>query len=207
MTFKKYLLLIMLLIISLANIYSQQQPAEQQEEAVSEEDLVIIDEDSANTPQPDITERELGTFTFFDFLRMILILLFVILCIYALFYFLKKAGYQKYDENELINIVASKSISPNKVLHIVEIGNQLLVISSTDSSINFLTELTDKETVDTVRLYKGETRKPPENSFYNYLLGNLFRGKTPERNKGKIGENSDFSSEYLKKQRERIEKM
>lgn len=206
MTFKKYLLLIMLLIISSANIYSQQ-PVEQQEEAVSEEDLVIIDEDSGNTPQADITERELGTFTFFDFLRMILILLFVILCIYALFYFLKKAGYQKYDENELINIVASKSISPNKVLHIVEVGNQLLVISSTDNSINFLTELTDKETVDTVRLYKGETKKPPENSFYNYLLGNLFRGKTAERNKGKIGENSDFSSEYLKKQRERIEKM
>ena len=154
MTFKKYLLLIMLLIISSANIYSQQ-PVEQQEEAVSEEDLVIIDEDSGNTPQADITERELGTFTFFDFLRMILILLFVILCIYALFYFLKKAGYQKYDENELINIVASKSISPNKVLHIVEVGNQLLVISSTDNSINFLTELTDKETVDTVRLYKG----------------------------------------------------
>lgn len=149
----------------------------------------------------DADERALITFTFWDFLRMVLILGFVILCIYALFYFLKKASIQKFDENDLMNVISSKGITTGKALHIVEIGNQIIVVGTADNSVSMLTEITDKETLDKIQLYKGEKKRPIENSFFNYFTNNFLGGrKNPQTF-------DDSFANTLKKNRQRAEKM
>jgi flagellar protein FliO/FliZ len=199
MTFKKYFFFVLIISTVINNpLFSQAMnnaPA-----PVQEQDLKIEDQ-AENTAAADQAlpenDRTLGVFTFWDFARMVLILVFVIICIYGLFFLLKKAGSQKFEENDIINILSSKGLTANKSLHVVEIGNQIVVIGASDDALTLITEITDKETIDRIRLNKGETRKPSENSFYNYLIGTFMKGK----------KQGDFSSEFLKNQKERIKKM
>lgn len=168
-----------------------------------------IDEEIAETnigeARLDVGERVLSTFTFWDFLRMMLILGFVILCIYVLFFFLKKASIQKFDENDLMNVISSKGITTGKAIHIVEIGNQIIVVGTADNSVSMLTEITDKETLDRIGLYKGEKKRPIESSFFNYFANNfLGRRKNPQAFDS--NENDSFAN-TLKKNRQRAEKM
>lgn len=199
MTFKKYFFLIFIILAAVNYpAYSQEKTTDTQ--ILQEQDLKIEDqEENPAAPDQALTEetRTLGVFTFWDFARMVLILIFVIICIYGLFFLLKKAGSQKFEENDLINILSSKGITASKSLHVVEIGNQIVVIGASDDALTFITEITDKETIDRIRLYKGETKKPSENSFYNYLAGTFKKGRKQD----------DFSSEFLKSQKERIKKL
>ncbi len=209
MTFKKLLIQIIIISLFIANpVFSQQKKqVKQNTESINEQEMKIAeDEEPARQTENTGPEKKLGTFTFWDFLRMILILAFVILCIYGFFYILKKAGNQKFEENDFINIISSKAVSPNKSIHIVEIGNQVIVIGSSDNGISMLTEITDKETVDRIRLYKGEIKKPAENSFYKYLMDTLMKGKSRIKSSN-AGNSGSFTSEFLKKQKERIGKM
>ncbi len=207
MTFKKQFFLIFLTyIIILSPLYAQQSNNQNQPPIQEETELKIADEETPALPQEQENriEKNLSTFTFWDFLRMILILLFVIACIYGLFFILKKAGSQKFAEDDLINVISSKSISAGKTLHIVEVGNQMIVIGAADNSISTLIEITDKETIDNIRLRKGEIKKPSENSFQQYLLNTIFRKKGETKDKS-FKDNINF--DYFKKQRDRIGKM
>ena len=212
MTFKKYIFFALILsLYSINSISSQQQKAEinpgkNTSEFTEEKDLKIIDEAENPMENTETADTDLGIFTIWDFIRMLLILAFVILCIYGLFFLLKKAGSQKYDENDLVNIVSTKQLAANKLLQIVEIGNHVIVVGVSDNNISMITEITDKETIDRIRLFKGEFKKPGENSFYNYLLNTFFRGKESTERTGTVN-NENISSEFLKKQRDRIEKM
>jgi len=203
MTFQKNIFLFFLTyIIILSPLYAQQTNVQP---PIEETELIIPDEDSPALPQTgNQIERNLGNFSFWDFLRMVLILVFVIACIYGLFFILKKAGSQKFKEDDLINIISSKSITAGKTMHIVEVGNHIMVVGAADNSISTLFEITDKETIDNIRLRKAEVKRPAENSFQQYLYNMLFRGKGDKKNKSF---KESISLDYFKKQRERIGKM
>ena len=208
MTLKKYLFLIFLInIIIVSPLYAQQANNQNQPTLPEETELVIPDEGVPALPDEgnrQKTEKNLNTFSFKDFARMLLILVFVIACIYGLFYILKKAGSQKFKEDDLINIISSKSITAGKTMHIVEVGNHIMLIGAADNSISSLLEITDKETIDTIRLRKTEVKKPIEGTFQQYLYNIFFRGKGDKNSKSfKEG----FGLNYFKKQRDRIGKM
>ena len=208
MTFKKYLFLLFLInIIIVSPLYAQQANNQNQPPLPEETELLIPDEGTPTLPDEGSRqqiERNLNTFSFWDFLRMLLILVFVIACIYGLFYILKKAGTNKFAEDDLINIISSKSITAGKTMHIVEVGNHIMVIGAADNSVTTLFEITDKETIDTIRLRKTETKKPIEGTFQQYLYNIFFRGKGDKKSKSfKDG----FGVDYFKNQRDRIGKM
>ena len=191
-------------IIILSPVYAQQ--TNNQNQLLPEEtELLIADEGTPAIPQENNQiERNLSAFSLWDFIRMLLILIFVIACIYGLFFILKKAGTRNFKEDNLINIISSKSISPGKTMHIVEVGNHIMVIGAADNSVSTLFEITDKETIDTVRLHKAEIKRPTENSFQQYIFNMFLKGKGNKINKS-FKESINF--DYLKKQRGRIEKM
>ncbi|MCL2791622.1 MAG: flagellar biosynthetic protein FliO [Spirochaetaceae bacterium] len=201
MTLKGFIFFLFLISIIASPLISQQDNVNQIQ-IQDESELIILDEETpAFFPEDGLLERDLGFFTAWDVIRMILILVFVIACIYGLFFVLKKAGVQKFKEDNLINIISSRSLATGKTMHIVEVGNHIMVIGAADNSISTLFEVTDKETIDNIRLQKAEIKKPAENSFQQYLYNMFFRGKGNKSFK----EGSGF--DFFKKQRDRIEKM
>ena len=68
--------------------------------------------------------------SFWDYLSMVLGLGVVVIIIVVIFYAIKKGVNKKIVENELIKVLGSKIITGNKVLHLIEVGNDVYLIGS-----------------------------------------------------------------------------
>ncbi len=165
---------------------------------VNEEDLIIRDEES---PEVQL-EGGLNNFSIWDFLRMFIVLGGVIAVIYGLFYLLKKMQNPRLQENSLISLISSQSLQGNRSLHLIEVGNEVFLVGSSEGGVELVGKITDQETLDQVRLYRSEIRGA-ENSF-GRTLRDIFG-----RNGGSNGEEEkDFSGAlFLQKQRERLKNL
>ncbi|MCL2295251.1 MAG: flagellar biosynthetic protein FliO [Spirochaetes bacterium] len=204
MTFTKQILFLLIFVLMASPLFAQQTDNQNQPLFPDETEFIIPDENAPVNQQENILiERNLNVFSIWDAIRMILILAFVIASIYGFFFIIRKAGVQKFREDDLINVISSKSVTAGKTLHIVEVGNHIMLLGAADNSISTLLEITDKETIDNIRLRKAETKRPAESSFQQYLYNMFFKEKG---NKTKSS-NSGWSFDYFKKQRDRIGKM
>ncbi len=206
MTNKKYLIIILILFSSM-NIATAQDinsAAEEKSGSSIEESYKIIDTQDAaagdNREDGEVRNRSLVTFTVWDFFRMVFVLVFVAGCIYALVFLLKKASAGRFEESELINIISSKSINTGKTLHIVEVGNQMMIIGVSEESISHISDITDKETYEMIKLHKGENTNPRGDTFYSYLSKVINPGGRKKTKSGDI-------HELLEKQKKRMEKL
>ena len=215
---RKILIILLLIIFSAGGFYAQDSSKDslntindntkkenlENPQKNIEESMKIIDTDNAeetgDTDNAAAENRSLVTFTVWDFLRMILVLAVVAGCIYGLVFLLKKASTGKYDESELINVISGKTLAPGKSLHIVEVGNQMMLIGISDDSITHISDITDKETYEQIKLYKGKNTEPAGDSFYSYLSRVINPGR-----KGK-GKRQNIGS-FLEKQKKRMEKL
>ncbi len=130
---------------------------------------------------------------------MLLVLAAVVAFIYVVFYFLRKGGGRKIQENDLIRILGSRSLSGNRSLHIVEIGTSMYLVGSSEGSVNLIAEVTDKESRDGIRLKAAETAAAPKKNF-QHILADIFKPAKPRVS-------VDESIELLKSQRDRLKKM
>ena len=205
MTNKKFFFTLFIFFSVITCIHSQDVNNTETENQNIEETMKIDDAGVQPAAVDNPEQKGLVSFTIWDFVRMLLVLFFVILCIYGVFFLLRKAGTGKFTESDLINIISSKSVAVNKSLHIVEVGNQLMLIGVSDDSINLISEITDKETFDTIKLYKGENIPPKGGSFFSYLTGIL---NSANRDKVKRNKNiSEISSGFMERHKKRIEKL
>ena len=101
-----------------------------QNESITESSIVVdtskvsdIDESSIllNSPEDQLTQDSTSGFsTFWLFFRMILILGIVVVCIYAVFWFMKKSVKGESDEDEpFLRKVSSVSLAPGKSVQIL----------------------------------------------------------------------------------------
>lgn len=161
-----------------------------------EEDFLITDQAA---PQQQ-AQTQFGGVTIWDFVRMILILAGVVGAIYGLFYLLKKSAGPKTQSNDLIRVLDYKVLNGNKGVHLVELGNHIYLVGSSDSSVSMLAEITDKETQDKIHLEISQrpNQTPPK---FAQVLGKLLGAKdTPT-----LAVNDTFS--FMKKQKDRLKKL
>ena len=108
-----------------------------------------------------------------DFVRMILVLAAVIGFIYLLFVLLRRSGRRRVVENDLIRVLGSRTLSGNRSLHLVSVGRSVYLVGSSEGSVGLVSEITDRESADTVLLeaqkQPGGTRKS-----FSEVLGGLF---------------------------------
>ncbi len=166
-----------------------------------DETQITIGEGEETIPLPE-TERT-SLFSFWDFVRMILIFGVVIGVIYLLYRILKKAGGPKTIDGNLLRVISSKNIGGNKYLHLVEVGNQVWLVGAGDSAVSLVAEITEKETLDSIKLQASAESNTGRRSFGDLMMG-MFR-REPRMNN--IGGTNAFSTDFLKKQRERLKKM
>jgi len=164
---------------------------------VSEESLVILDtEDQRNLENT----TSLNTFSVFDFVRMLLVLGAVLGFIYFFFFLLKKAGKPKNVSDSIIDVISTQNLESGRSLHLIEIGPQVFLIGSGESSVQLISEITNKETLDTIKLEKSG-RNQSSSTFTDIFRG-LFKKETSNPETVETGKIS-----FMKKQKERLRNM
>ncbi len=135
-----------------------------------------------------------------DFIRMLLILGAVIGVIYVFFYFLKKSVKKRMPESDLIRVLGYTQLRGNSGLYLVELGSNVYLVGASENGMSLISTVTDKETIDTVRLRAAEAGLSPKLSFSDFISRML---KPKEK-----AENQDLSPiDFLKNQKERLKNL
>jgi flagellar protein FliO/FliZ len=81
---------------------------------------------------------------------------------------------------EVVKVLATYPLAGNKSIQIVQIAEKVLILGITDSNINLITTLEDKETIDKIKLESSKEMRGFA-SFKDQLLklisGKAFSGK------------------------------
>lgn len=149
--------------------------------------------------------------TFWLFVRMILVLAFVIACIYGVMWFLKKNNKIEDNDDQFLRQVAKVNVAPGKSVQVVTLlDKKAFVIGVSDNNISLISEIENekaealdyKELIDAMNLYsdkKKNTQKP--RSFADIL--DIFMPKGP-RDKGVFSDSSTQVNDMLNRQREKF---
>jgi len=166
-----------------------------------DENTIVI-EDTEN-PTADITPGGTAV-TAWDVIRMILILAGVLILIYAIFHFMRKAGGPKFQSNNLITMHASLGLGGSKSVHLIETGQEFFLLGAAENGVNLISKIEDKESVDDLRFKISTTEAPLEARNFADIFSRLFNRGDSDVNLGKsMSKNKDF----MKEQRERLKKM
>lgn len=133
------------------------------------------------------------------FFRMILVLLIVVACIYAVFYFVKKTTNPTNENDPFLKKVASITLSPGKSVQVITLQDHCYILGVSDSNVQLISELNDKDLIDAMNL---ETDKETTNSVKDFasMLATAMglKKKTFEESVSSSVENMQSQSERLK---------
>jgi flagellar protein FliO/FliZ len=118
----------------------------------------------------------IDSFGVWDFVRMVIVLGIVIAAIYVVFYLLKRASGGRFENSPMIRVLGSHGLPGNKALHLVEVGRQVFLIGVGDDSISYISEISDQESLDELRLKASTTSGETRGSFADMLSGFFSRG-------------------------------
>ncbi|MFH0974628.1 MAG: flagellar biosynthetic protein FliO [Spirochaetota bacterium] len=128
----------------------------------------------------------------------------------------KKTGIQSVGR-EVIRILSIVPVGQNKFLQVVDLAGRIMVIGVSDSNINLITEIKDKDEIDRIRILSSKSSPVQPGGFQEYVskyVSRLFK-KDAGINEFSDKENIEaFNREtetdrldFLKKQRERLKKI
>ena len=166
----------------------------------AEESLLILD--AGEEPEDGEGEEVQGgpLVSSWDFLRMVLILAAVVGLIYLIFWLLKRGLRRQLPQNDLIRLLGTRNLSSNRALHLVEMGKQVFLVGSAEGSISLISEIRDRETLDSIALERSQVENRATQGFANFFQSVLKSGKQRESS---VGATIDF----MKQQRQRLEKL
>lgn len=169
-------------------------------QAVDETTLAIGDQAGAS---PQAGASATGSNTFIYFLRMIFVLALVLVAIWLVFRFMKKAARPKGSSESAIKVLASTSMGQGKAVHLVGLGGKAWLLGASESSVSLIAEIDDKELLDQLSLEAATQSAHPKADFSS-ILGSLM-GKGTKRNPGR-GAMDELDPDFLARQRDRLKK-
>lgn len=188
----KFLLLYIFITFS---IFSQDNTAEKSGVERVDETTLIINDGGNNQPIIN-TDNTIGIS---DYLIVILVLLLVIGALYFVLRIVKKIGGNRIGlDNDLIHVISTKALRGTTALHLVEVGTQIFLIGATDSSINSIAEITEKESKDMISLNLSTDNVPQTSFFKNFTDKLNLNNKVYSRDKATpvINTNKDKLDRY-----------
>ncbi|KFL44347.1 hypothetical protein CH76_00620 [Lysinibacillus sp. BF-4] len=90
------------------------------------------------------------SYTFWEFIKIILALAFVIILLYAVLKFLNKKNLN-YQQNQMVQNLGGVSVGAQKSVQLLQIGSKIYIIG-VGEDVQLLKEITDEQDIDT--LYK-----------------------------------------------------
>ena len=205
----KHVVLIAVLVLGSAGVgFAQNTPAGQPAPTLTplpdEKTLTITDTDTPGTIQNQATAPS-GDITVWDFVKMFVILTLVIGMILGFLWFMRRLSGQGPGTDAPIKVLHTHALGGSRSLLVVEVGNEVLLIGAGDGGINLVKDLTGTEAGDTFRLVASQGLGNGPRKGFSDLLGNLMGVKAKIR--PDVGQPAENSSDFLKKQRERLKKL
>jgi flagellar protein FliO/FliZ len=144
---------------------------------------------------------------YFEYIKIIIILGLIVLVIYLIFRFLRKALKIKDDVGDKAVILSSQSLGPGKWIQVVYITGKYLILGVTNDSVNLIMEITDPKEIERLDL-QINTRKTEEGNSFIDILSGIIKGKPKdEEGQKKAFDYESDSLDFLKRQKERLDKI
>ncbi|MFP4509573.1 MAG: FliO/MopB family protein [Spirochaetaceae bacterium] len=179
------LFVVFAVVCAAAGFAQESEPQLPPEDDVSETSSAIDETTLTFDDVSDDTDEAAGGITSFgagDFIRMLLVLGFVVSMIYALFHILRRASNRNQPRSDLLQVLGSTQLAAGRSLHLVEVGGQVLLVGSSENSVNLISEVTNSETVDEL-LLQAATRRSSTGSTRARRFGDLL-GDLIDRSRG-----------------------
>ena len=129
-------------------------------------------------------------------LRTLAILAVLVVAVYIVMRIFLKNRRKIVTGTDIIKVIATYPLAGNKSIQIMEIAEKVFILGVTDSNINMITSVEDKETIDRIKLQSSKETKGGFQSFKDQLMklisGKAFTGQ------GKISNFSDFKQRISK---------
>jgi len=183
--------------LSLSAQENDENLSEQNEAAQTVEDTSLLINLDNNQEQgiPDVNPSVIGIA---DLVKTVVVLLLVIGAIYVVMYILRRFSTSSIDGSSLIKVVGSKGLMKDSAVHLLEVGNQVFLVGTGNSSVNLITEITDQETIDNIRLNLSRGNNQ-SSSFAQRISENLGIGRSKKANK-----QIDKAEGFIRSQRDRL---
>lgn len=166
-TLKKSLL-IFVILFGITNVFFSQNNNDSLnvENSVSvSEDSTLLQDDyfSSNNETSNLNLKQPSTA--WTFIKMILFLCLVVAAIYAVMWFFKKKVNNTKSDDNFLRRVSSLNIGPGKSVEIVTLLDNAYILGVTDSNINVIDQIEDKELIEALNLNfdKNQNVKKPMN--------------------------------------------
>ena len=129
------------------------------------EDTTLLQDDyfSSNNETSNLNLKQPSTA--WTFIKMILFLCLVVAAIYAVMWFFKKKLNNTKSDDNFLRRVSSLNIGPGKSVEIVTLIDNAYILGVTDSNINVIDQIEDKELIEALNLNfdKNQNVKKPMN--------------------------------------------
>ncbi|WP_157149949.1 flagellar biosynthetic protein FliO [Brachyspira sp. SAP_772] len=184
--------ILLLTIFTLSLLYSQdtneiiQTNTTQSNYFNIQEDTIINNTNDEPAILQDIRniENRANVSTTSMFIRAIIGFILTLVGIYIVFMYLKNKTKKISGSNEIIKVLATTAIASNRYVSIIEIANEMYLISVSDHNINLLSKIEDKEMKDQIKMmYVNSKENSVEDSFKNILDQTLTIFKQPKMKK------------------------
>lgn len=131
--------------------------------------------------------------------RIVISLALISFLAYIAVKMMRKASFFKMNDDPYLKDAAVLNLAVNKSIHVITLGSKAYLIGVTDSAINKLGEVEDKDLVDAMNLNASRNADMPKKDFASILEAFLpFAVKRAKENAG------GFNSDFLDAQQERL---
>ena len=170
------------------------------------EQAITIGDENAPGPEAALARPLVSTW---DFVRMVLVLAAVVGVIYLFFYLLRRGMGPPRAENDLIRVVGERSLAGSRMLYLVEVGASIYLVGASDTQVSLVAEITDKESLDALRLAVAQNpQAPPPRRNFAALLGGLFPGASAGGTGSRARSLTPRDSlSFLRRQKDRLKRM
>lgn len=162
--------------------------------------------------KPQVGEESYGWLVF----KTIIILGLLVGGFYYFFRFVtQKAGVQVMGQ-DVFQVLSIAPIGQNKYLQVVDMAGKILVLGISESSVNLIMEIKDKEEIDRIRLVSSRAVSVQRKGFQEMIahqVGGIINRVAQGRGgkSGTLSSKEDFDSSvdlsYLKRQKNRLKKL
>lgn len=186
----------------------------QNQTAVSENSVIV--ENPESNQIVDETQLSLGTNTAANaetrtpstawlLIRMILVLALVLACAYFAIRFMKKGINPDANDDPFLRQVSSVSLGNGKSVQVVTLIDNAYILGVSDSSVNLIGELKDKELIEAMNLYADKKEKTKKARNFEDVLAIFMPSKSVKKDKGIFSDTSKSVSDFIKEQRNKID--
>lgn len=191
------------------NIQDSEEPSSSLQNSGSDSSSAFQDDIPFTLSDSSAEETPARSNTFFLFFRMILVLAFVVACIYGVLWLMRRSMKRNPKNSDpFLRNVSSIDLAVGKSVHVVTLLDRAYVVGVGENSVNLLGEFSsenekDRELINAMNLYADEHQnvKKPK-SFADVL--EIFMPKAAKSKSGIFGDTQKRMNDTIERQRNQM---